>query len=346
MTSIRFQTAGFNRATGALCCLILLSCGAIAQTTAQSPSNSITGLVTDSGRNPVQQLRVELLDEVNSMMATTRTDSIGRFRFTGLSQGNFQVRVVTAGTNFVETTVAVQLRYSRGSTGAHHEQIDIMLRTREEAKGPANYNPGTTFVQEVPEPARKAYERGVSLLNNGQDVAGGLNALLEAVDIFPEYYLALERLGAELVKYQEYEKARIALSKAVEVNSSGPLSRFALGVADYHLRLYPEATEHLRRAVTLAPASSNTPMAHYYLGLCYLKKERSEDAEAQFKRAYESGKGRIPSDVHMHLAQIYSNRKRYREAADELELFLKETPDARDAESIRGLIAQLRAKAK
>lgn len=346
MNSIRFQKDGFNRAPGALYCLILLCCSAIAQTTAQSPSNSITGLVTDSGRNPVQQIRVELLDEVNAMMATTRTDSIGRFRFAGLSQGNFQVRVVTAGTSFVETSIAVQLRYSRGSTGAHHEQIEIMLRTREEAKGPANYNAGTTFAQEVPERARKAFERGVSLLSNGNDEAGGLNALLEAVDIFPEYYLALERLGAELVRFQEYEKARIALVKAVEVNSSGPLSRYALGVADYHLRLYPEAIEHLRRAVSLAPASPNTPVAQYYLGLCYLKKERPADAEAQFKRACEAGKGRVPSDVHMHLAQIYSNQKRYREAADELEIFLKETPDARDAESIRGLIAQLRAKAK
>jgi hypothetical protein len=48
----------------------------------------------------------------------------------------------------------------------------------------------------------------------------------------------------------------------------------------------------------------------------------------------------------MHLAQMYSNDKRYKEAADELELFLKETPNARDAESIKNIIKQLRAKAK
>lgn len=337
----------FHLLGGLLCCLICLPGAATAQTTTvQSPLNSITGLVSDSARNPIPQLRVELLDEVNSMMTSARTDAIGRFRFTGLSQGNFQVRVITGGTTFVEQTVNVQLRYARGTTGAHHEQIDIVLRTREEAKGPANLNAGTTFVQEAPEPARKAYERGISLLNNGQDAAGGLNALLEAVEIFPEYYLALERLGAELVKYQEYEKAHIALAKAVQVNASGPLSRYALGVADYHLRLYPEAIEHLRRAIALAPASPNTPLAQYYLGLSYLKKDRSSDAEAQFKRAFETGKRQIPSDVHMHLAQIYSKQKRYREAADELETFLKETPDARDAESIRGLIGQLRAKAK
>ena len=54
----------------------------------------------------------------------------------------------------------------------------------------------------------------------------------------------------------------------------------------------------------------------------------------------------MPADVHMHLAQLHSNNKRYKEAADELEVFLKETPDARDAESIKNIIKQLRAKAR
>jgi regulator of sirC expression with transglutaminase-like and TPR domain len=48
----------------------------------------------------------------------------------------------------------------------------------------------------------------------------------------------------------------------------------------------------------------------------------------------------------MALAQIYSNSNRYKEAADELEVYLKEAPDARDAERIKTLINQLRAKAK
>jgi regulator of sirC expression with transglutaminase-like and TPR domain len=47
----------------------------------------------------------------------------------------------------------------------------------------------------------------------------------------------------------------------------------------------------------------------------------------------------------MHLAKYYSENKRYKEAADELELFLKQAPDARDAEKIKALIKQLRAKA-
>ena len=43
----------------------------------------------------------------------------------------------------------------------------------------------------------------------------------------------------------------------------------------------------------------------------------------------------IPADVHMHLAQLYSNDKRYANAADELELFLKEASNAKDTDSIK-----------
>jgi hypothetical protein len=39
------------------------------------------------------------------------------------------------------------------------------------------------------------------------------------------------------------------------------------------------------------------------------------------------------------------NGKRYKEAIGELELYLKATPDARDAEKIKALISQLRSKA-
>ena len=49
--------------------------------------------------------------------------------------------------------------------------------------------------------------------------------------------------------------------------------------------------------------------------------------------------------MHWHLGVLYNDQKRYAEAATELELFLKNKPDARDAEKIKQLIAQLRQKA-
>jgi hypothetical protein len=55
-------------------------------------------------------------------------------------------------------------------------------------------------------------------------------------------------------------------------------------------------------------------------------------------------KGKV-AEIHKLLAKIYSDQKRYREAADQLELYLKTTSDAQDDAQIHALIKQMRAKA-
>jgi tetratricopeptide (TPR) repeat protein len=168
--------------------------------------------------------------------------------------------------------------------------------------------------------------------------------LNEAVDLFPTYYMALERLGVEFVKQGRHEPALIVLSKAVEVNPSGPDSLYALGVAQYRLKKYSQSEDALRKMITLAPGSSNAPFGYYFLGLALIRGGKPGEAEPYLKRAHELGGKNIPSDIHMALAQIYSNTKRYKEAISELELFLKKAPDAQDADKVRAIIQQLRSK--
>ena len=45
------------------------------------------------------------------------------------------------------------------------------------------------------------------------------------------------------------------------------------------------------------------------------------------------------------MASLYGDQKRYKEAADELELFLKAKPKSADTEKVKALIKQLREKA-
>jgi tetratricopeptide (TPR) repeat protein len=307
--------------------------------------NSINGIITDANRRPVNRIRVELLNEVDMLVATTYTDAGGRYNFNNLTQGNFVVKVVPSG-DYVAQSIRVQLYYAGGS-GAQFEQVNFVLKSALDSKdATAPANAGMIFAQSVPEDARKAYELAVTTLDSGRDSEAGIAQLKEALNLFPTYYLALERLGAEYVKREQFEQARETLGKAIEVNPKGALSHYALGVTQIKLKQYTEAINSLRRSLVLAPDSQNAPSTYYYLGLGLVRTGKTDEAEAEFKRAYEKGAKRIPSDVHMHLAQIYSNSKRYKEAADELELFLKETPNARDAESIKNIIKQLRAKAK
>lgn len=309
--------------------------------------NAITGTVTNTAHQAIPNLWVELLNDVESVLKRTRTDTTGRYSFQGLSFGTFHIRVVTAGTGYRPQSARLELipATMRG-TGSHNEQRDFVLRSENEGKKPVA-TPGsrTTFVQEVPDSAKKAYERGIEMMETGK-TNDGIGKLQEALQLFPSYYLALERLGLEHVKLGKYDAAREYLSKALEINSTGASCLYAMGVIHYQSKQWPEAIDVLRRALVLAPDSPNVAFEHFYLGLALIKIGKGMDAESHLKRSYEVGGNSIPADVHMHLAQQYSNNKKYKEAADELELFLKKVPDARDAENIRNIIKKLREKAK
>jgi tetratricopeptide (TPR) repeat protein len=97
----------------------------------------------------------------------------------------------------------------------------------------------------------------------------------------------------------------------------------------------------LRRATTLYGKSAD---AYLWLGKALKRASTLDQAEAAFMRANELAKGKS-AEVHWQTAGLYHEMKRYKEAADAFELFLKAQPKSVDAEKIRELIRQLREKA-
>ncbi|MCI0486024.1 MAG: tetratricopeptide repeat protein [Blastocatellia bacterium] len=314
----------------------------MASATAQG--HSVGGIILDTSRRPLDNLQVELLDDVESPIRRVRTDGTGRYVFTGLTTGTFYIRVLTFGTNFVSQTLRITISsLSATSSGRSYQDYSFVLKTVDEEKGRESPKSlSLVFSQEVPEEARKIYDEAIEKLDAGKDAAGGVEGLKRAIEIFPDFYLALERLGLEYVKQQKYDHALEVLHRAVEVNSKGHMSFYGLGVAQYNLKRTEESLDALRQAVSLVPNSANS---QFWLGIVLFRSGKPTEAEEPFKRAYQLA-GKLLPDVHMYLAQIYSNTSRYKEAADELELFLKEAPNARDSENIKNIIAQLREKAR
>ncbi|MEY4167279.1 MAG: hypothetical protein RIR52_1103 [Acidobacteriota bacterium] len=306
--------------------------------------NAINGVILGTGREPINRIRVELQNELEMMVAYTYTDPAGRYSFRNLSQGVFIIKVHSDG-KYAGQAVRIVMQAIRNSGASHYEQVDFMLKELVEKRSAVATNGvRTTFVQEIPEAARKAYQRAVKALEGGRDRDAGVASLKEALTIFPKYYDALERLGIEYVRLEQYEEARQLLTLAVGVNRSGASSLYGLGVAQFHTGQTEEAIQSLRTALLLAPESSNLAFEHFYLGLAYWRLKRHGDAEPHLKKAVEVGGDNVPPDVHMYLAQYYSESGRKAEAATELELFLKLVPNAQDAEKIRGLIKKLKAK--
>lgn len=309
--------------------------------------NSISGLVYGESRTPLADTYVQLLDELGSTITQTRTNGSGRYAFYGLSSGRFKIKVFPVGTDYVEQIQEVLLSPVSAvpGSGADNQQVDFYLRLRDGAnRGPFGV-PGAIFAQEVPDEAKKFYERGVSELRQKNEKEGFEN-LKKALDVFPNYFLALDRLGTEYAARGRtdanyFEAARILLTKALEVNPRSFSSMFGLGFTQYHLGMVKQAVDNLEHAINVY---NDSPNAYLWLGIAQKRVGNLVHAEVSLKRANELGKGK-EADVHWQLAGLYSDQKRYAEAAAELELFLKTKPDARDAEKIKQLIAQLRQKA-
>lgn len=312
--------------------------------TVTQSQNSIRGSVFDQSRRPVENLRVELLDEVEGVLATTYTSGSGQFVFYRLSSGTFQIRVLTTGTDYQSKTERVTIVGSIfGGRGAQSEQIDIILALRKDRARDAtsiSTSPSAVFVQEVPKAAREAYEKAFKGQNQGQLKENSLIELQRAVELFPNYFAALDLLGQEYIKRENYAVALPILTKAVTVNPRSYSSWYALGYTQYKLKMLPDAVESLSKSALLSKSSVNT---YIMLGTIERLQKQWNAAETHLKRAKSLTKKPV-SDIHWQLALLYNQTNRFAEAANELELFLKAQPDSRDSEKIKNLIGALRKK--
>jgi tetratricopeptide (TPR) repeat protein len=302
----------------------------------------ILGSVRDAdGGQAVGAIRVTLLDENYQTKGTVFVDSSGRFQFRNVFPGNYLVRVETAGTNYEEESQSILLQSltSRRSTTEDPYAVDFRLRRK--AGQAARTAPGVVFVQAVPPRAREEYERAQKSFRDQRPEAA-IESLKRAIEIFPDYFLALELLGSEYVKRDKCDSAVPILLRAIEVNRGASRSLYALGVAHLKSNRSSEAVDWLQKAADKDPKNSNVYMM---LGLAFGNLGALTDAENSFKKAYIFGKSDV-AEVHWYLAGIYNKQRKYSEAVRELELYLKEAKDVRDKNQIREMIERLRAKDK
>lgn len=309
---------------------------------AQINRNSVTGFVFDARRSPIENVPVEITNEVNQVLARTRTNGSGKFFFSGLSAGRFTVRVTPYGTDFLEQSQDLEIiNFVRaGSNTSEQAQArDFYLQLRRDSQSYKALT-GAVYVQEVPKAAEAHYLKALSHFeNNAADRA--MQELLDAVKIFPEYYAALERLGREYIKNQKFDFAYAAFLKAVSVNDRSFSGWYGLSYAAYAMKNSGVAIEAAQKAVTLGPASAD---AFLMLGIAQRQAKKYTDAEKALLQAKKLANPSV-ADVHWNLALLYGNNlNKYAAAADELELFLKAAPGGTNVPEVRKLIARFREK--
>ncbi|HUF03493.1 MAG TPA: carboxypeptidase regulatory-like domain-containing protein [Aridibacter sp.] len=308
-------------------------------------ASTIQGNVYDRQRNPLPDIEVELLNDLYQSRGRTRTDGLGKYQFTGLGDGWYTIRVYAFRYDLEDQSAQLEVNTLniRGQEGTGFFMQDFYLVPR--TGGLADNELGVVFAQEIPDEARKLYDKAIRDLSGERNEAGVLG-LYEAIKIFPDYYLALHRIGRELFVVKNYEQAVPYLIRAIEVNGKSATSLYYLG---YSLNeLGPEfrkaAVKTLHQAYLLAPGSVQVL---YIYGRVLRAEKQFAEAEKHLLQAKKLSRTPIP-EIHKELAQLYGNDlKNYKQAADELELYLKASNvGGEESKEVKKTILDLRAKAK
>ncbi|MEN3189152.1 MAG: tetratricopeptide repeat protein, partial [Atribacterota bacterium] len=140
------------------------------------------------------------------------------------------------------------------------------------------------------------YEMGLILLEKGE-YRKALSISGKAVQAFwkhlaenPEDHWSWLRLGyihelrSEAPTINEWQKALMALKKAVELSPQNPLYLLHLGFVYYRMKEHDEAEEALRLALSLQPDNVEI---HYFLALILKAQGKNEEAKEKFRFVVE-----------------------------------------------------------
>lgn len=298
----------------------------------------LEGVVEGPDSTPLNGVAVFLEDVTRARVGQAITSGDGRYRFSRIAAGTYYIVAKPNNSEFRNAVRRVELiETTRVGTSTSTERVDIALEAipRRTESGPM-----TVFAQDVPPEAAAKFERALDKLAQ-KNTAQAIRELNEALRIFPNYFMAAQQLGLTYVEIEDYQNAIPPLVKAIELNAKAGPAYLALGIASLNLGRADLALDALQRA---RPLDEKSFRVHFYLGLTLLELNRLDEAETALKLSYQLGGPHKAASAHLYLASIYSKRGQNRQAIDELESYLRESPKAANAARVKDAITSLKAK--
>ena len=330
------------RAGGLTATLALVICSAFFVTVAGQGGGGITvfGRVSLPDSKPAVRVWVKL-EMSSGLKREILTDDQGRYEMRGLTAGRYHVLATNpdAPEQYTERAESDNTR-----AFANRLQIDLYFRLPLHS-GKREVKPGTISVaeaaQNIPKPARKAYDQGMKLQkeNRAQEA---LAQFSQAIELYSEYFQALTERANLLMGSNQLAEAAADFERALELNAKYAPALRGLGYCQLQQKQFEAAVNNLERAFVLEP---KVPLTLMLLGYANLSLNRHEPAKQCLKEALKLGP-ESAARAHVYLAEVYAHEQKFKEAADEIRAYLKAKPDAADADSLRKMEADWRARGK
>jgi len=305
-------------------------------------------VIAPNGLQPQNPVRVTLTFDGRRIYETF-TDLSGRFSFTGLGRGTYQLTADGDDQIFERTTVYAEVSAFGSAPQLFTQDIQLQpLRVKPIARA-AVVN---AFTQNAPKTATQALERGQKLEQEGkhQEAVAQIQAALRA---FPAYFEAHLALGNHFLKEGRFSEAIAELDRAREINPNDERLYQSFGLIMLQQRNYQVAVAVFAEAARLNPTNPLNPLMrgtaliHQASGFAAASKPAEETksllvkAEEALAKAAELSDGRMKAD-HLTLAMLYELKGQPGRAADELEEYLRKSPTATNAAQVREHVKTLR----
>jgi Tfp pilus assembly protein PilF len=294
-------------------------------------------LYLPSGRRLDQRLRVRL-SSVRGGDNSTLTDDNGNFIFRRLSAGTYTV-TVEGGREFETATETVDIIAGSRQSDESGQVYTLQIRLAEKRAAPGLTRPGVVNATAgaIPPEARTRYEKALAASASG-DHRQAVRELKAALEIHPQFPLALNELGAQYMLLGQLTDAADSFASAVKLAPDEPVLRINYGILLIRQKRYGEAEQQLARGVAL---DEKNAVARLHRGHALIRLGRGAEAEAELLQAVKLG-GPATALAHRYLGALYFDRGDDARAAAELEEYLRLAPDAADARQVRSILAGLK----
>jgi Tfp pilus assembly protein PilF len=320
-----------------LLCLALLLAALPARAQGQGQSSLEGRVMLPSGLQPTQSVRVTLTQSGRPVYETF-TDLSGRFNFSGLRPGTYQITAEGDDQTFETTSVTVDI----GSVGGFVQSVSQNIQLKPKAGAsvqPAAVVAAEEIDPEVPDAAKEKYRQAVKSAAAGKSEQA-VKLLQEALAAHEHFYAADLALAEQLSKLQRYDEALAAYRKAGEIKPDRAEPYVGVGVTLVSQKRYDEGIKMLRGVIEV---DKDLPAPYLSLGYAEMMTGDYKPAEEHLLHALELSK---PTLAHIYLANVYEQTGDFAKAVAQLEAYLKENPSSPQTDAVRAAIDKLKRKAK
>jgi predicted Zn-dependent protease len=298
--------------------------------------NTVHGFITSpEGARVNRRVKVRIAGATGGSLFTM-TDDNGSFIFQRLAGGTYFL-TVDAGGEFERVTEVVDV-FDPGRGRGATQMVQVQLRYKATAR--SRPEAVSAALAGVPKAALKQYEKALKAAASG-DSEKAVKALKSAIELHPDFMLAHSELGVQYTRLNRLDEAAEALRAALRLAPGDFTSLVNYGILLFHQRDFAGSAAQLRLALK---ERSRHAKAHFYLGRALIKLGELQEAEAELRRAVEIGGAEV-NEGYRYLGGVYVEMGDNARAVEALEKYLSLMPAAKDADAVRQIVAQLRARA-